>query len=119
MEEASPSINVTSVFPVAKFDDGTFPYKASIMNKLNGLAPGNISLVGHFETPEKAEEIRQLFIRLAESSKFIVKNIQLKTPPKTGPGTSGKPSTDFWENGKAKDSTQVKKVEKKGSFWDN
>lgn len=119
IEDPTPSIAVTSIFPVVKFDDGTFPYKASILNRLNGLATGNISIVGHFESPEKAEEIRKLFIRLAESSKFNLKQIQLKGNAQTVQGSTATTSVDFWENGKVKDSSQVKKTEKKGSFWDN
>lgn len=119
IEEPIPSIVVTSIFPVEKFEDGTFPYKSTILNKLNGLAPGNISIVGHFDNPERAEEIRKLFVRLSESSQFNVRQVQLKTNIKPATGSPVRSSADFWENGKKPDSTLDKKKIKKDSFWEN
>jgi hypothetical protein len=119
IEETKPVVTVTNIFPVTKFDDGTFPYKVSIMNKLTGIAAGNISLTGFFETYEKAEEIRKVFIKLAESSQLTVRQFQLKTYSTSSSKFNSANSGDFWENGKNTDSLQLKKQVKKDSFWEN
>ncbi|MFN5421925.1 MAG: hypothetical protein ACK5AO_01550 [bacterium] len=112
-------ITVTNIFPVSKFDDGTFPYKVSITNKLAGIAPGNINLTGFFDSPEKAEEVRNLFIKLAESSQLTVKEYQLKTNSTLSSNNNKNLAADFWENGKHADSSQLKKQPKKDSFWED
>jgi hypothetical protein len=119
IEETKPAVTVTNIFPVTKFDDGTFPYKVSIMNKLTGIAPGNISLTGFFETSERAEEIRKVFIKLAESSQLTIRQFQLKTNSTASSNTDYKNTADFWENGKNADSSQLKKQSKKDAFWEN
>jgi hypothetical protein len=119
IQDTKPLVTVTNIFPVTKFDDGTFPYKVSIMNKLTGIAPGNISLTGFFETSERAEEIRKVFIKLAESSQLTVSQFQLKTNSKSVSNISKTIAADFWENGKNADSSQLKKQLKKDAFWEN
>jgi hypothetical protein len=119
IEETKPVVTVTNIFPVTKFDDGTFPYKVSIMNKLTGIAPGNISLTGFFETSERAEEIRKVFIKLAESSQMTIRQFQLKTNSTASSNIDNKNTADFWENGKNTDSSQLKKQSKKDAFWEN
>ena len=119
LEENKPIITVTNIFPVSKFEDGSFPYKSSILNKLTGIAKGNISLIGHFESLEKAEEIRNVFIKLAESSQLTVSQFQLNKISQPSNGTLNKTQTDFWENGKKIDSSQIKNKQIKDAFWDN
>jgi hypothetical protein len=119
IEETKPIVTVTNIFPVSKFDDGTFPYKVSIMNKLTGIAAGNINLTGFFESSERAEEIRKVFIKLAESSQLTVKQFQLKTNSTSASNTNKTIAGDFWENGKNTDSSQLKKQPKKDTFWEN
>jgi hypothetical protein len=89
------------------------------MNKLTGIAPGNISLTGFFETSERAEEIRKVFIKLAESSQMTIRQFQLKTYSTSSSNFNSANSGDFWENGKNTDSLQLKKQVKKDSFWEN
>ena len=119
IQETKPLVTVTNIFPVSKFDDGTFPYKVSIMNKLTGIAPGNINLTGFFESSERAEEIRKVFIKLAETSQLTVKQFQLKTNSTSASNTNKTIASDFWENGKNTDSSQLKKQIKKDAFWEN
>ena len=119
IQETKPLVTVTNIFPVSKFDDGTFPYKVSIMNKLTGIAPGNINLTGFFESSERAEEIRKVFIKLAETSQLTVKQFQLKTNSTSASNTNKTIASDFWENGKNIDSSQLKKQIKKDAFWEN
>jgi len=119
IQETKPLVTVTNIFPVSKFDDGTFPYKVSIMNKLTGIAPGNINLTGFFESSERAEEIRKVFIKLAETSQLTVRQFQLKTNSSSASNTNKTIAGDFWENGKNTDSSQLKKQIKKDAFWEN
>ncbi|MFM2232430.1 MAG: hypothetical protein RJB31_1131, partial [Bacteroidota bacterium] len=65
------------------------------------------------------EEIRKVFIKLAESSQMTIRQFQLKTNSTASSNIDNKNTADFWENGKNTDSSQLKKQSKKDAFWEN
>ncbi|HEY0667647.1 MAG TPA: hypothetical protein VGD22_05695 [Sphingobacteriaceae bacterium] len=111
-------VSVSNVFPVQQYADGTYPFKTTVLNKLKGYAPGEITLVGYYGDKERAEEMRNAFINLAAKSELTVKPFTVKTVPgSTSPGVKGT-TGDFWETGK-KAVSDTTKAEKKADFWNN
>jgi hypothetical protein len=115
-------VSLSNVFPVQQYSDGTYPYKTTILNKLKGYAPGEITLVGYYGDKARAEEMRNAFINLAAKSEMAVRPFTVKTVPGST-WTSSKGSTgDFWETGKkatTKPNDTLRAEKKKDTFWDN
>ena len=115
-------VSLSNVFPVQQYSDGTYPYKTSVLNKLKGYAPGEITLVGYYGDKARAEEMRNAFINLAAKSELAVKPFTVRTVPgSTSPGAKSGIG-DFWETGKkpaTKPNDTQEAEKKKDSFWDN
>ncbi|MDX5437603.1 MAG: hypothetical protein LPK03_10435, partial [Pontibacter sp.] len=106
------SVAISNVFPVQRYSDGTYPYKTTVVNKLQGFGAGNLTLVGYYTDRQKAEEMRTSFLNLAQKSNLRVQPITY-TPAKTSASQS-QTKGDFWENGQQTNPTQ-----KKDDFWNN
>ncbi len=111
------TVSVSSVFPVAQYSDGTFPYKTTVAGKLRGYAPGEVVLVGYYGDKTRAEEMRNSFLNLAAKSELGVKTFALKSVSTGSSGKSAVPG-DFWETGK-KTPASTPATEKKSDFWNN
>ena len=72
----SGSATVTEVFPVTRYNDGTWIYKPSLLREINeaGLT-GNVSLVGWFSTRAKAQEALNDFKKRAQSGEMTLKTV--------------------------------------------
>lgn len=114
-------VSLSNVFPVQQYSDGTYPYKTTILNKLKGYAPGEITLVGYYGDKTRAEEMRNAFINLAAKSELAVKPFTVKTlPGSTSTGSKGS-TGDFWETGKKEQGSppKDKKPVKSDDYWNN
>jgi hypothetical protein len=117
-----PVVAVSNVFPVARYGDGTWPFKTNVVAELRKSgAAGSVTLVGYYASKEVADQMRASFLRLSAKCTFSVKEIQYK-----GKKSSGKTGADFWGNGNklaptaAKDSVTTAPVIKKADdddFW--
>ncbi|HEY1008890.1 MAG TPA: hypothetical protein VGE58_02200 [Daejeonella sp.] len=113
------AISVSNVFPVQKYSDGTYPYKTTILNKLKGYAPGEVTIVGYYADRSIAEQMRNSFVNLASKSNLTVKGFAVKNgSASTSTGTLAKPG-DFWENGTKAAPAPEDKAGKKTDFWNN
>lgn len=116
---ANPSINVTNVFPIMQYGDGTWPFKSTIVSELRKLGgAGTITLMGYYGTRELAQQMQTSFLQMAGKCGFIVKNTHYKGKKTSGATSNG---DDFWETGKKKDATteEKKPAVKKDDFWNN
>lgn len=111
------TVSVSSVFPVAQYSDGTFPYKTTVAGKLKGFAPGEVVLVGYYGDKARAEQMRNSFLNLAAKSELAVKTFALKSVSTSSSAKSSVPG-DFWETGKKTPAT-TPSTEKKSDFWNN
>ena len=117
------TVSVSNVFPVEQYSDGTYPYKTTVLSKLKGYAPGEVTLVGYYTGKEMAEQMRTSFINLASKSNLAVKAFGVKgTGTSSVTGTIAQPA-DFWETGKkatvGDKSAAPASTEKKSDFWNN
>lgn len=92
----TPVIQLSNVFPVAKYSDGSWPFKTSLVNEISKSSQGGkTTLVGYYTTKELAEQNYASFKRMAEKSEFVIENFNYKgKPSKAGAGAE----TDFWGN---------------------
>ena len=111
-------VSVSNVFPVQQYSDGTYPYKTTVLNKLKGYAPGEVTLVGYYGDKTRAEEMRNSFINLAAKSELAVKPFNVKSTAGSSAPGSKSTSGDFWETGKKTEPDATKTV-KKSDFWNN
>ena len=95
LEDSSPLISISNVFSIQKYSDGTWPFKASLMEGISKMnkTPGLI-LSGYYSGKEKAEEQQQLFVKATTNYGFKVENI-LYEGKKTSQTNS---NTDYWGN---------------------
>lgn len=117
------SVKVSNVFPIARYGDGTWPFKTNVVADVQKAASGEgpVTLVGYYTTKELADNMRSSFLRLAGKSQVGIRDIAYK-----GKKSSGGAPADFWgtgvkSTGKAKgDSTAAPLPVKKKSdddFW--
>ncbi|GGD14896.1 hypothetical protein [Flavobacterium orientale] len=112
----SPDIFITNTFPIAQYNDGTWPFKNAITSELQKTASvsnGKLVLVGYYGSEETAEEYRKSLIDLSIKSGFVQKDLVYKGKK----ATSVQKNTDFWETGTKKD--EKKDIKKKDDFWNN
>lgn len=119
IDKLSPVLFLTNLFPIAKYGDGTWPFKSGIMNEISNTGmQGSLTIMGYYTTLALAERMRNSFKALSEKSGFIVKEISYKG--KKAPAT-GNGNTDFWGN-EVKTSTpgNTSKEPQNGTdFWGN
>jgi hypothetical protein len=121
IEFSQSVIAVSNVFPIARYGDGTWPFKTNVVSELRKTgAAGTVTLVGYYASKEMADQMHTSFMSLAGKCSFTTKDIVYK-----GKKSSGKTGGDFWSNGSgtpvaAKDTaTSVIKKEAADDFWNN
>jgi hypothetical protein len=98
------TITLSNVFPIAKYNDGTWLFKNRLISELTKSVTGSpITLMGYYTTRQMAEEMRNTFIDLAKSSKMGIKDFQYKGKPAT---SESKTNVDYWGNGTNENSKQ-------------
>ncbi len=96
LEEAAPLIFISNVFTVAKYGDGTWPFKSNLINNIAKTNKGlNLILSDYYISKTIAEEQQQLFVRAASSYNFSVQSITYISKITTANSDS---NTDFWGN---------------------
>jgi hypothetical protein len=96
IETNSPIIHISNVFPLSKYGDGTWPFKASLMEKISKTNPGlELILSGYYLTKSEADRQQQLLFFGARDYGFVIKNIAYEGKKSTQ--TSGSTS-DYWGN---------------------
>lgn len=119
IENPNPQITLANTFPVARYGDGTWPYKHSINSDLRKIAAGENTLMGYYATRELADKEREAFIRIAKSAGFVIKDIAYAGRPGKGlsaiaGGTSVRAGApDFW----SKPNAEKKPVKSEDDFW--
>lgn len=113
------NVSVSNVFSIARYSDGTFPYKTSILDKLKGRGQGEIVMVGYYTDEQVAIKMHTSFTNLAQ--KTTINTIPFTVKSDTRSNEVKNMTDDFWENGKKPEKQKIEKqkVEKKSDFWDN
>lgn len=116
-DETKPNIYISNVFPVAKYTDGTWPFKntlvADIKKKTNRQ---DIVLMGYYTQKESAEQMRNSLISL--SPKAQLNTIAMEYKGTSADAGKNSKNTDFWESGKT--DKPIKGAAKKADdFWNN
>lgn len=122
IDAGATSVKVSNVFPIARYGDGTWPFKTNVVADVKKAASGEgpVTLVGYYTTKEMADNMRTSFLNLASKSKITVRDIAYK-----GKKSSGGTAADFWGNSTKKaviagDSTAAAVPDKKKAdddFW--
>jgi hypothetical protein len=94
ISDSKPAIQVSNVFSVFQYSDGTWPFKTAIQTDIKKFAPtGAVTLVGYYTTKEMAEEERKNFLAAAGETSFEITEFVYKGKAKPA-ATDG----DFWGN---------------------
>jgi hypothetical protein len=92
----APVIYISNEFSLAKYADGTWPFKASLIEKIAKTNKGlDFILSGYYLTQIEAAEQKQLLMNSANEYGFIVNKISY-TSKKSLETSSG--SIDYWGN---------------------
>lgn len=119
IDKESPVLFLTNLFPMAKYGDGTWPFKSGIMNEISKTGmQGSLTIMGYYTTLALAEQMRTSFKALSEKSGFVIKEVTYNGKKATAAG-NGK--TDFWGNEvKTSASGNISKEAQNGTdFWGN
>ncbi|RXK85307.1 ATP synthase subunit B family protein [Filimonas effusa] len=94
INQATPVVAVSNVFPIARYGDGTWPFKTAVVNDVKKTgAQGAVTLVGYYASKEMADQMRASFLSLAKKCQISVKDISYK-----GKKAAGAAGADFWGN---------------------
>ena len=95
LEANNPLISISNVFPIQKYSDGSWPFKAKIMEDISKTnKTPDLRLSGYYIDKAKAEEQQQLFVRATTNYDFDVKTISYAG----GKSTNTDSNTDYWGN---------------------
>mgnify|MGYP000877029629 CR=1 FL=1 len=126
LRDGSPKIEISNVFPISKYGDGTWPFKSVILSKIQKSHNiGKTTLVGYYTTKEMADKMRASFIRMAAKSGMTIEDFIYKGSPRNNSSTAT--SIDYWDNTEKSSTTKkTKPIEKKSEpakpkldFWDD
>ena len=119
IEDGRPKIAMSNVFPIAKYGDGTWPFKSVVVGEIQKIhKTGKTTLVGYYTTKEMADGMRASFIRMAVKSEMTIEDFVYKGRPRNNSSTSS--SVDFWGNsGNAKKPNPSTENNTQTDFWDN
>jgi hypothetical protein len=114
--QESGAIAISNVITVKKMDDGSFPYKSTIVNNLKKFGSGNVTIVGYYLDGGQAEEMHNKFSELAAKSGLQIKPFSYNPVKEESEG-----GTDFWETGAKADERPKPKITntKKADFWND
>lgn len=111
-------IAISNVFLVAQYSDGTFPYKNSILNQLNGFGKGEVTIVGYYTDEATAKDTHETFTKLAYKTGMKVNPFSFKKEVTNTSSNAKTSTTDFWETSK-KEQPKNEKKETKSDFWND
>jgi hypothetical protein len=126
IQTTNPTIQLSNVFPIAKYSDETWPYRSGLNNDFSKLnLSGKMTLVGFYTTEKMAHDMRNSFVKLAGLSEMNILEVVYKGKPKTNTTTtnSGNGAQDFWgESVKKTPSTQsipetTNQKQSEDDFW--
>jgi hypothetical protein len=108
------AIAVSNVITVKKMDDGSFPYKSTVISNLRKFGAGNVTIVGYYLDQNLAGEMQNKFSELATKSGLQINSFKYNPVNNESVNT-----TDFWETGGKTGQTpkQKKSETKASSFW--
>jgi hypothetical protein len=130
IDSNSTPIYISNVFSLAKYGDDTWPFKASLMEKIAKTYSGlDFILSGYYENKNTAEQQQKALVNEANSSGFTVNKITYSGTKSTSitVTTANNSNTDFWGNTIKKDDQQQnnnstiepEKPKSKVDFWGN
>lgn len=114
-----PVIYISNSFPIAKYGDGTWPFKSTLINNVSKLSvAGTLTIMGYYTTSELAADMRNSLKNLSEKCGFVVKDISYKGSKASQTNTE---KTDFWGNDMKKNTqnTKDKESNEEADFWGN
>lgn len=124
IETQNPVLHVSNVFSMPRHEDGTWPFKSSLMEHIQKSITGlNLTLSGFYTDKASALGQQQYLSSKAGDYGFILKSISYAPKKTTAASTSGE--TDFWGNSnrdtktKSDQKTSPDKSEAKVDFWGN
>ena len=119
IKDGRPKIAMSNVFPIAKYGDGTWPFKSVVVGEVQKIhKTGKTTLVGYYTTKEMADGMRASFIRMAVKSEMTIEDFVYKGRPRNNSSTSS--SVDFWGNsGNAEKPNPSTENNTQTDFWDN
>ena len=127
IENVSPPIYISNVFSLAKYADGTWPLKASLIENITKTNKGHdLVLSGYYLNKNEAEQQQKFLINEANNFDFVVNNINYETK-KYAQTTRG--SLDYWgtpikkeqqqSNPKTPATIEPEKPKGKVDYWGN
>ena len=111
INQTSPTIQLSNVFPIAKYSDGTWPFRSNLNNELSKLGlTGKMTLVGFYTTQQMAQDMHDSYTRLSNSSGMSITEVFYNGKPST------KTSSEI-NNTSNNNSQQGSTPLKKEDFW--
>lgn len=109
-------IAISNVIAVKKMDDGSFPYKSTLVNDLKKFGSGNVTILGYYLDEGQAKEMQSKFNELAAKSGLQIKSFSYNSIKKESAD-----ATDFWETGTKTDQRPKPKNSntKDSGFWND
>jgi hypothetical protein len=114
--QESGAIAVSNLIIVKKMDDGSFPYKSTMISNLKKFGSGNVTIVGYYLDQNLAEDMQNKFNELAVKSGLQINSFSYNPVKKESADTA-----DFWETGSKTDQKPQQKNSntKASDFWNN
>ena len=129
MNETSPNLYISNVFPVTQYNDRTWPFKASLVTDIKKKTKAqDVVLMGYYTDKGMAEKMRSSLVSL--SAKAQLKKLDISYTRSGAQAGAIASSDDFWETGKTdkaskassetKSNTKATSTKKKeDDFWNN
>lgn len=115
-----PQLYVSNVFPIARYSDGSWPFKSSINNEINALTSLTETMHGYYTSQQEAESMRTTFMNVFTQSGGSIQSITYKGKPGNGVLQGNNSNNgDFWETGKKITDTTNRKKSASSNFWEN
>ncbi|MBX9732854.1 MAG: hypothetical protein K2X37_02240 [Chitinophagaceae bacterium] len=110
--EKQAVMHISNVFPLVRYNDGTWPLKSVIEKEINALSPLPKTLHGYYASREEAEAMQNAMKDIYTKTGGNIQSLQYKGRPGFATGSE---DTDFWGN-KKKD-PNAKKIPATSDFW--
>ncbi|WP_286705819.1 hypothetical protein, partial [Flavobacterium sp. 38-13] len=116
-DETKPNIYTSNVFPVAKYNDGTWPFKNMLVADIKKkTSRQDIVLMGYYTQKKSAEQMRNSLVSLSPKAQLTPVTMEYKGS--TADAVKNSKNADFWESGKT--DKPIKGAAKKADdFWNN
>lgn len=114
-----PQLYVSNVFPIGRYNDGTWPLKNIITKAITPLTPYKEVLHGYYTSRSEAEGMRKGMIEVFQKTGGVVSAVSYKGKPVATTRTT---DDDYWEMGDKKPAASKKPVaktsEQNNDFWE-